>query len=267
MERYEWLIRGRPAENGDFSFIRANREDAWRTRQAPHHKWVVGDRVFFWASSPWRALIGVGEFLGEKGEDPDEGTIYQVRYLADKVAHPIPLARLRAEVALQDAIFLKNGPATSVVRLTQVEGRHLYQLLMAYNPELGDVWVDRDAPHATLDDLEASAIEGDRRLRYHLRVERSHRLVQDKKKMVLAELGCLACEACGFDFEAYYGALGRSYCEVHHRLPLSRATAPQQTTLSDLAIVCANCHRILHRGEGLTVEALKAELRRHTKGD
>jgi predicted HNH restriction endonuclease len=52
---------------------------------------------------------------------------------------------------------------------------------------------------------------------------------------------------CGFDFEAVYGELGRNYAQVHHLKPLGDRTTPSETKLSDLVIVCANCHAMIHR--------------------
>ena len=60
----------------------------------------------------------------------------------------------------------------------------------------------------------------------------------------------LICEVpdCGFDFFAQYGELGAGFAEVHHKKPLSEAPRKGQTIrLSDLAVVCANCHRMIHR--------------------
>lgn len=62
--------------------------------------------------------------------------------------------------------------------------------------------------------------------------------------------GLLICEVphCGFDFHARYGELGTGFAEVHHKKPLSYAPRQgQRTRLSELAIVCANCHRMIHR--------------------
>jgi 5-methylcytosine-specific restriction protein A len=53
-----------------------------------------------------------------------------------------------------------------------------------------------------------------------------------------------------------YGDLGAGFAECHHKLPL--AAGERRTLLSDLAIVCANCHRMLHRrSPWLTVEELQ----------
>lgn len=59
------------------------------------------------------------------------------------------------------------------------------------------------------------------------------------------------------DFGYVYGTRGLNYIECHHRTPL-HVTGETQTKLSDLALLCSNCHRMIHRTEQwLTVEELK----------
>jgi 5-methylcytosine-specific restriction protein A len=71
-------------------------------------------------------------------------------------------------------------------------------------------------------------------------------------------MGRLACEVCNFDFGVVYGELGTGFAECHHKLPLSEGV--RRTRLEDLAIVCSNCHRMLHRRSlSLSIEQL-AEL-------
>jgi hypothetical protein len=63
--------------------------------------------------------------------------------------------------------------------------------------------------------------------------------------------GRLVCEVrnCGFDFEKRYGSLGKDYAQVHHLSPLSYSPSKGRVVgLADLAIVCANCHVMVHRG-------------------
>jgi len=95
----------------------------------------------------------------------------------------------------------------------------------------------------------------------HKRKERSSSAVRRKKQNVLSATGKLLCEACGFDFEDVYGSLGSGFAECHHTLPISELGHAGQTRLSDLAIVCANCHRMIHRSRPiLSVELLQQRL-------
>src|SRR5436190_8602023 len=58
------------------------------------------------------------------------------------------------------------------------------------------------------------------------------------------------CLACGFDFAEAYGPLGVGYIEVHHLKPLSTVGADYQIDVAtELAPLCANCHRMAHREE------------------
>lgn len=59
-------------------------------------------------------------------------------------------------------------------------------------------------------------------------------------------------------FGARYGELGEGYIEVHHLKPVASLGSGGKMKLSDLAVVCANCHRMLHRGRRLrTLEDLR----------
>src|SRR5438270_82163 len=78
-----------------------------------------------------------------------------------------------------------------------------------------------------------------------------------KKEKVLAVHGKLLCKVCDFDFALVYGVLGKDFAECHHRVPLAELEEGHPVRLSDLAIVCANCHRMLHRRPRHTVEKLR----------
>ncbi len=106
-------------------------------------------------------------------------------------------------------------------------------------------------------DPEEEFREGQRKLRIHLEVERNAKAVRQKKAHVLNATGSLTCEACGFDFFETYGDIGKGFAECHHRTPMHTLSEESVTTLDQLAVVCANCHRILHRPPFLTVEQLR----------
>jgi 5-methylcytosine-specific restriction protein A len=96
-------------------------------------------------------------------------------------------------------------------------------------------------------DRDLSGTEGNQNLVTHLRRERNAALVKAKKTTTLKATGKLCCEACGFDFVLVYGDIGKDFCEVHHLTRLADATTPVKTELKDLAVLCSNCHRIIHR--------------------
>jgi hypothetical protein len=119
------------------------------------------------------------------------------------------------------------------------------------------------APRPADDDI--TAAEGRELLRLHRTRERSRGLVASKKRRAFFESGRLACEACDFDFAAVYGPRGEQFAECHHTLPISQSAPGRRTRLSELAVVCANCHRMLHRRPWMSVPELR-ELVRSRRG-
>ncbi|WP_369345500.1 HNH endonuclease [Demequina flava] len=107
-----------------------------------------------------------------------------------------------------------------------------------------------------LDEEEVTAaIEGGASYVLTLRRERSRSLRRRKLTQIAAAGEAFSCEVCGFNFEATYGERGRQYIEVHHRTPL-HASGQTESSISDLALLCANCHRIIHRRDWISVEEL-----------
>lgn len=110
-------------------------------------------------------------------------------------------------------------------------------------------------------DAKWEASEGGILIRLHKLRERDRSLVARKRAQVLRETGELKCEACGFSFLDTYGSIGEGYIECHHRRPLHELVARAVTKLKDLAVVCANCHRMLHRSRpAVTVEKLRSKV-------
>ena len=109
------------------------------------------------------------------------------------------------------------------------------------------------------DDMEAA--EGRLLTSVHLIRERKPILVTKKKSKVLADTKKLECEACGFDFHKVYGSIGYGFAECHHTKPVSSLLPNEKTKLSDLAILCSNCHRMIHRSKPwLSVADLKSKI-------
>ena len=111
----------------------------------------------------------------------------------------------------------------------------------------------RPTEDQTYADLEA--LEGASRSRIVAHRLRESSMRHAKIAWAVAKHGVdgLTCEVrgCGFNFAKQYGPLGNGYVHVHHRVPLREAVgAGRVTKLTDLAIVCANCHAMIHSGGG-----------------
>ena len=106
-----------------------------------------------------------------------------------------------------------------------------------------------------------SAKEGKVLTRVHKIKERNRKIVSHKKNQAFLANGKLSCEACGFDFSEAYGIRGEGVIEAHHNKPLHTLNPQTKTTLNDLTLLCANCHRIVHaKSPWLTLEELKATI-------
>lgn len=56
------------------------------------------------------------------------------------------------------------------------------------------------------------------------------------------------CKVCGFEFEKKYGEIGQGYIEIHHLNPLYVNSEEVSVDIEkDLAPLCSNCHRMVHR--------------------
>ena len=121
---------------------------------------------------------------------------------------------------------------------------------------------DDDTTEAVSDDSSVTAqaaAEGGRSLVQHLRQERSRALVDAKRRSFRERHGDLRCEACGLSEANLPGDIGEGCFEVHHTVALASRQTPQLTRIDDLTMVCANCHRMIHRASPmLTIEQLRA---------
>ena len=107
---------------------------------------------------------------------------------------------------------------------------------------------DAELPLPTLEDAEESeSEEGAILTRVHRFRERDSKIIKRKKDEVRERLGCLVCEVCGFEFGTTYGKHGDGFIECHHTKPVSQIKVGEKTKLSDLVLLCSNCHRMVHR--------------------
>lgn len=99
--------------------------------------------------------------------------------------------------------------------------------------------------------------EGRMLSRVHRSRERNRKIVNKKKSQVLEREGRLQCEACGFDYAETFGERGWGFIEAHHTKPVETLLPGSKTKVGDLALLCANCHRMIHVARPwLTVEEL-----------
>jgi len=115
---------------------------------------------------------------------------------------------------------------------------------------------------ATVDD-DLMFAEGRVATETHVRRERNSKV----RKLLLRKrraAGRLKCDICGAEPQLHDEALHDAMFEAHHLLPLA-AGKERTTRLNDMALICANCHRLTHRAiaiakRWLTLEEVKNKL-------
>lgn len=116
-------------------------------------------------------------------------------------------------------------------------------------------------PLLSEDEEELSAPEGRFLFRLHRDRERNQSISKKRKQEAIKKDGKLSCEVCEFCFSAHYGPLGDGFIECHHTIPVHKLSPGERTKLSDLSLVCSNCHRMLHRGGDLLSVKILREIR------
>ena len=204
------------------------------------------------------------EWLQERGK-PD-GSPYQQRTIL------VYAAQIQNSILKESEIDLGNLNLFEITDLTELakiekllhqgdDSKKKRDLRSAYQSYLRFVRDDIFIEDSEItDDDEESYTEGGRKVYISARAERNVKL-----RIKAIKLHGTSCMACGFDFGKTYGIWGEGFVEVHHLIPLGNETVRERVTnvAKDLVVLCANCHRMVHRKKNitLTVEELKQKIK------
>lgn len=152
--------------------------------------------------------------------------------------------------------YFKNNPNLNIKQKTDFEqidwnwltqDFHLFvfrNILKLYKPK------NKPESAKTISEIqyddEPIAIEGQTKLAIHIRYERDSSLIMKIKEKALLSNPMLNCEVCAFSFYEKYGVLGQGFIEAHHLQPLNE-TKETRTSRTDIALVCSNCHKMIHK--------------------
>ena len=89
--------------------------------------------------------------------------------------------------------------------------------------------------------------EGKIKFRLHLYRERNPKVIKKAKDNFIKKNKKIYCEICGFCYEDVYGDVGKGYIEGHHIKPVSELSEDEETKVEDIILICANCHKMIHR--------------------
>jgi EVE domain/HNH endonuclease len=223
----------------------------------------IGDEAFIWrASGRSKAIRGIVGY----------GKVFETCKPTTEVDHPEYLAQIitglpeipddvKAGIELSEKRLLpddnmltyeeiKMDNYLSEMQIIKAHVGAIFKLDDEQCSRLKQLW---DTGHTTTEKFESekySAEEGKKRTVLHKEHERDARLVRIAKNNFKANNdGRLFCELCAFDFSEKYPEIGDGFIEAHHKKPVAQLKEDEKTVVSDLMMVCANCHRILHRGD------------------
>ncbi len=249
-----WVFQGNPAKfDLDDYLARYPELIYWRTPRYATQI-ALGDDAFIWRSGVNSGVVALGVVV----EEPTPG---------DLVTHPEALGSDLWRAELPDPLELKTGIQLRDIRLSAEEA-YVPRSVVKQASELADATIIT-MPNGSVFPLtvsqaaalkalfgafssdqspdEGGTSEGGKVLRSHYRRERSSLLRNKKIGQVREERGICSCSLCGITEESTYPRLlSDRIFEVHHKFPLAEASTAVRTTLDDLIVLCANCHRAVH---------------------
>lgn len=250
-----WIFQGNPKTfDVDDYLARYPQLIYWRVPRYQSQV-ALGDRVFIWRAGFDSGVVASGvvaelpalkstvlhpEALGDDlwfAEKPDDDE--------PKVGISLDSIRLSSAEGMLPRTLVKDDPLLQQSTIIRMANATVFRLEDNELMRIEELWAA--ARNGETEQSEPSATEGKQQLLAHRRRERSRFLVQKKLEEFRRVHGELQCEVCALsEVGQYPAALAARIFEVHHTLPLSSAATPRRTTLADLAVLCANCHRAVH---------------------
>ena len=219
---------------------------------------AVGDRAYIWRSGEGGGVVASG-FVVESAVPESQVRVPQALgddlWVKDKptsdelkVGITLDSIRLSMPEGMLSRSDVQGDAALSQSTIIRMANNSVFHLDDVQSARMDALWAKRSGLDSmAVSSLTSAALEGGQQLVAHRRRERSRFLVAQKLVQARSLTASLSCEICGLSETSPYPAtLAASLFEVHHREPLAMAALPRRTSLDDLAVVCANCHRAVH---------------------
>ncbi|MBN1206347.1 MAG: EVE domain-containing protein [Myxococcaceae bacterium] len=131
--------------------VRRGRRSIWAATQRSSREWLQdaepGDLVFLYQASPLREVLGLGRLVAAPAPIGEE-TRFEVEFLTEVLAHPIPLAAIQAHSTLS-GMMMASPRSGMVLPIRADELPHLARLVWDRNPEVREVLAPYLPPEAT----------------------------------------------------------------------------------------------------------------------
>jgi predicted HNH restriction endonuclease len=204
--------------------------------------------------------VQVGQVIDESEADStfDTYSLLNAQWhvtAADKTAEPMQLVNLTEQSLTLSLRFQGSADRLRINRQGRLNTLSLYNLRRLTDDSgavLNLAWYTaKDQLDAVeqvdTDDDPLIYAEGRTTIKRRVVRQRSAGLVNEAKARFAAEHGELRCEICDLNFAEVYGEIGAGYIEAHHPDPISEVEGERFTDVNGIVLVCANCHRMLHR--------------------
>jgi hypothetical protein len=252
----DWIFRGNREDFEIDTYLRDFDYIYWAVKHLKHqNEMQTGDRVFIWRSKgkskdPY-GLVGYGEIVEPPTNKLD---VKHPEFLLEEYWDKREVSEIKVAIKLKSVrLDLNSGLVESslLLRDKELSGMQLLTARQGTNFKLtpsqfNKIWTMWSGDSSEAVEGEYSSDETKYRVRTHKVRERDPKLVKIAKERFVQENGSLFCEACDYNFVDLYGF---SYAEAHHKKPLHLIKAGEKTKESDMGIICANCHRAVHRIE------------------
>jgi 5-methylcytosine-specific restriction enzyme A len=238
-------------------------EDRWTCQSK---KVRIGDRFFLMRlGSPPKGIIGSGQI---------QSVPYYERHYDDKKAAKgltSPRVNIRFDRLSEDPIINENELKNSFKGFNWFSQQSGISMPDEISNKLQDLLDKSKAipsnkksiSKVISEDEESRFPEGGKKYGIHRSLERDSSIAKKAKETRLNLVNELRCDVCNFSFSDTYGILGNGFIEAHHTIPVSELKGVRKTTIKEIALVCSNCHRMLHKGErSLSVEKLRELIRK-----
>lgn len=177
------------------------------------------------ATVPFNEDAPVQGYIPGEADKPEPGVV--------RVATPLRWVRKEAWRAQSEGLVVNWGSG----------GRAKAPRALTREAEIIQFGLE-EMPPSELSDLAPAEFLEEKTARYHLSIERrtnASRLVRRHKEPI--------CEGCGLHPVSTLGAEAASVLEVHHLQAFSEldvGTVRKVHPVRDFALLCANCHRLIH---------------------
>lgn len=251
-----WILQGNPDRFGIDDYLSRYSFIYW-IANSQTSEMELGDQIFIWRAGKQSGTIAKGEIKELPKErskvDKQEALGHDLWARQEdepstiKVGINVFEARLTPEEGMILRSEIKDHPKFSSANIITAPQGTVFSLQKSEFNFLNSLWNFEDS------EVEGSAknlsvYEGAKSLQKHYKRERNQKIIDDKKTQFKKNNGTVFCEVCSFNFtEKYPAELAEDFIEVHHLDPIGDTKAKVKTTLDDLILICANCHRMVHR--------------------